>query len=630
MTGAELYVLALVLVAVGMFAAETFPVDVVGLLVLLALILPGVLPVDRALAGFANPALLTVGALFVVSEGVIRTGAVNFVGRWVSAAAGGRPTLMIALILVLVIISSAFVNNTPVVVLAVPLILGLSERYEELSPSRVLMSVSFASILGGTCTLIGTSTNILINSAAGPGKFAPLGMFEFLPLGLVFAAVGMVYLMLAGPYLLPDRKAAERVRPELLKEYLTEVRVGGSSPLVGKRLGDSRLAREDLRLLQLIRGDRIIWPPLDDVVLLAGDVLLIKGELSIVADLLRGGGVELPDDDSGAAPAEPGKRPRDTGKVDTAVIDSSQGFAAVGGRAGADEVHGREWTLAEVVLTPNSRLIGRTIERAAFRKHFGATVLAIRRQGEHIRQQITHLRLRVGDVLLVEGEPAVLDGLAEERDFLLLAGSGQTLADLPARAPIATAILIGVVGLAALQVYPMVVCALAGAAAMIVAGCLSTQKAYSAVSWHILMLVATMIALGQAMEDTGLARTLAVGARDLAAGVDSSWRPYVVLSVFYLLVTVLSNFVSNNAAALLFVPLALETAARLGVSERPFLFAVAYAASAAFALPIGYNTHLLVYGPGGYKLRDFVAFGGPLNLLTWILASLLIPVFWPF
>lgn len=591
MTGAEVFVLVLILVAIALFATERLPVDSVGLLVLVALVLGGVLTPREAIAGFGNPALVAVGALFVVSEGVVRTGAVGYLSLGIVRLVGGRKERVIPLVLALVLVSSAFINNTPIVVIFIPIALGLAERFD-FSPSKILMSVSFASLLGGMCTLIGTSTNLLINSLAASAGFAPLGMFEFLPVGLAFAAVGWTY-MVYGQRLLPSRKASARLSPDALKEYLTEIRIGAGSSHVGRTLAEAGLASTaNLRVLQLIRGERIFWPPLEAVPLAAGDVLIVKGELATVARLLQAKGVEGP--------------------------------------STRDEVRGREWTLAEAVLPPHSRLVGRTLERATFRKHYGVAVLAIQRAGEHVRSQIAELPLKPGDVLLVEGDPEQVASLRGERDLLLLESAAADAATIDTRrAPIATAILCAVVVLASVSEWPMEILALAGALAMVLTRCLSNSRAYQSVSWDILVLIGCMIALGRAMETTGLARTLAQSVGALANPLGDGVRPYVVLSLFYLVCTVISNFVSNNAAAVLLVPIALETARTLGVNERPFLFAVVYGVSASFVLPLD-NTHLLVYGPGGYKLMDFVRFGAPLNVALWVVASVLLPIVFPF
>lgn len=586
-------VLALVVGCVALFVSEWLSVDIVGILVMLALFASGVIDADTALAGFANPAVITVGALFIVSEGLVRTGAVGYLGTALAGAVHGNPGRILPLILALVLVGSAVVNNTPVVVLFVPIVLGLSKEFG-VSPAKLLMPISFVSVLGGTCTLIGTSTNILINGFASQGGFEPLGMFEFLPLGLIFSAVGLTYLLLFSDRLLPDRAEGEQLSPDILKEYLTELRIADDSRLLGQPLGQTPLGTSPkIRVLQLIRGERIHWPPLEQLALETDDVVLIKGEAADVAALLK----------------------RDENPAERSH----------------DEVRSQEWTLAEVVLTPDSRLIGRTLERATFRRYYGgATVLAIRRSGEHIRRQITGLRLKVGDVLLIEAAPRTIESLRSERDFLLLDGAGASVVDPGYRAPLSIAILAGFVITAAAGLAPVVMLAIAAATLMIASGCISSRRAYRSVSWDLLVLIAGMIALGKAMETSGLAAAGAEQLSLLAGGLPAGWRPYVVLSGFYLLVTALSNVVSNNAAAVLFIPLALGTAQTLGVDARPFLFATAYGASAAFALPIGYNTHLIVYGPGGYRLADYLRLGAPLNILLWIVASVTIPLIWPF
>ncbi len=597
MSGLELYVLGLTLLAIGLFVSEVWTVDLVGLLVMLALVFGGVLDVQLAFTGFANKALLTVGALFVVGQGVIQTGAVGYVSRGIAFVSGGRVGLMFPMTLSVVMLCSAFISNTPVVVLFLPIMLGLAERYD-FSPSKVLIPISFASILGGTCTLIGTSTNILINTFSH-GQFEPLRMFEFLPLGLVFSLIGLAYLTLFSFHLLPDRRTVTSLtKPGELKEYLTEIRIVAGSASIGKRLSETISSRHpEVRVLELIRGERILWPQKKDYKLRQGDILMVKGDMAKVVALQRERGLELLPELA----------------------------------AGEDEVRGTELTLAEVVLTPNSKMVGRTLEKIQFRKHHGAAVMAIQRAGAHLhlREKISQLRLRTGDILLVQGDQPTIHGLRGEPDFLLLEGSGQPLVD-EKKAPIAACILLLMVLAAASGIYPISLLALTAAFAMVVTRCLSARRAYQSISWEILVLIACMIALGKGMETTGLARTMSGWIQQASAHLSPELRPYVVLSAFYLLITILSSFISHAAAAILFVPLVLQTASTMGVSARPFLFCVAFAASAAFIAPIGYQTHMIVYGPGGYRMRDFIKFGTPLNLILWLVASLLIPRFWPF
>lgn len=595
-TGPEIVVLLLIGSAITLFVWDRLPPDLVAMGLLLILVFGGLLDIDEALVGFANPALLTLAGLFVLSEGVIRAGVVGYIGQLIAVTARGNLRLVVFITLLVVAVCSAFLNNTPVVVLFIPIVLGLAERYE-FSPSKLLIPISYISILGGTCTLLGTSTNILINSFAGGQAgiaFEPLTMFEFLPLGLVFGGIGLVYVGLLGFRLLPDRRTvAAMPSSSELTEYVTEIRIRPGSRSVGRSVRDAILKRHpQLKVVELIRGEGITWGPTDEV-LAAGDILIVMGDKSRVAALRQRRDLEM-------------------------MLESGQ----------TDDVRVAETTLAEAVLPPKSQLIGRTLEAIHFRKRFGVAVIAIQRHGYHFRD-IAGIRLRVGDLLLVQGETETIHNLRVRRDLLLLEGAGEPVV-MRRRAPLSALIFLAVVVLAALGVWPIAQLAIAGAFLMILTRCLTTQHAYRAVSWDILVLIAGMIALGKAMEHTGLSRTMAGWIELATVGLNDDVRPYFVLATFYLLINATSNVLSNNATALLFVPIVLETAAALGVDNRPFLFCVAFASSAAFCLPIGYQTHLLVYGPGGYRARDFVRFGTPLSIILWLVASVLLPIFWPF
>lgn len=583
-------VLALCVGSVVLFATEWLPYDLVALLLLLILGLSGVLTPAEALAGFANPAVVTVGAMFVLAAGVLRTGALGFVERRIAEVAGSYTTLLL-LTMLLVGAASAFVNSTPVVVVFLPVMLGIaSER--QLLPSRLLMPISYAAILGGTCTLIGTSTNILISELVLEMGEPPIEMFELTPAGLIFAVVGFVYVLLAGPRLLPE---VETVTSTLgLKKgrhYVSEVRIGADSDLVGKPLRKTIAERfPRLQIIDIVRKGFSLWSLPPPVIMEEGDCLVVRGDLNTLLDVHQDDRVEL----------LPGL-PRESLKFNL-----------------------REMVLTELVLTPNSQFLGRTLAEAQFHRRHRLYVMGIMRHGRHIQRGVIHQPLTLGDILLVFGGPGALAALEGNRDFLRMDGVHEAYVNT-AKAPITLAVIASVVVCLSFGLLPLPMVAIAAAVALILTGCISITDAYRSVQGRILVLVIGTLALGLAMEKTGAGHYLAAR----LVGALGPFGPVAVLSGIYFLTTLLTEIMSNNASAVLLIPIAVGTAEAMGIDSRPFIMAVLFGASASFATPIGYKTNTLVYAPGGYRYRDFVKMGMPLKLILWGCATGLIPRLWP-
>lgn len=575
------------LAAVTLFASGRVRLDLVALLVLVALALSGLVTPEEAVSGFSNPATVSVLAMLILSGGLTRTGAVANLGRTI-ARLGGRSEARLCLVVMAVgAVLSAFVNNTAVVAVLMPLTLRLAGD-AGVPPSRLLMPLSFASVLGGTMTLIGTSTNLLVDALARREGLAGFTMFEFTPLGVILAAVGLVYMLLVGRRLLPAHRPRELTELYAVREYLTEIGVAEDSDVVGRSLSEVDL--DGVEVLGIFRGDRrIAWPAA--VAIQPADLLLVHGSIAALVRLKERPGLTL--------------------KPEVEVGD--------------EQLTSEDVVLAEVLIAPNSRLRGRAPREIFFRHRFGLTILAIRRQDSSLRERLSDVRLSVGDTLLVQGLRRDLAELSRDPNFLLL---GEVDAAVPRRGRVwvAIGIMVAVTSLAALGVWPILVTAVAGAVAMVVTGCLTMQEAYDSVDWSVICLLGGIIPLGLALEHSGAARLLADATLSTVGGLG----PAAVLSAFYLLASLLTELMSNNATAVLLSPIAVATAGGLGVDPRPFLVAVAFAASASFMTPIGYQTNLLVYGPGGYRYSDYVRIGGPLNVVCWILAALLIPVFWPF
>jgi di/tricarboxylate transporter len=590
--GSMIAVLVLMGLALFLFVTELVRVDLVGMGLMVAIALLGLVPPEQAFAGFAHPALLTVAAMFVLAAGLNRTGALAFVADRLIRASRGGPLLLLLLLMITAAVMSAFINNTTVVVIMIPLVISLAQKFGT-SPSRLLMPLSFASILGGTCTLIGTSTNLLVSGLAVDAGHAPLGMFELAPIGLAFTAVGITYMVLFGRFLLPDRRpVSAALQGSTHREYLTEIQVGAGSSLVGSTLAESVLSRHpDLAILQVVRGEQILWPPLDKVVIQAGDVLMSRGPVSTIVSVQSEDSLEI-------------------------LPELARGHLRFDPTAA---------TLAEVVILPNSPLVGVQVGDARFRRLYGVVVMALQRRGAHFRDKVTEMELRAGDILLLYGDENAVDKLEAVDEFILLERQ-RALQPPRSRALWALGILAAVVLAATTTLVPLLPAAMAGALLMVLTGCVSPREVYNAIDFKLLVLIAGALGLGAALEATGTASAIAGELVQLTAGIGL----YAVLAAVYLMTTLCTEMLSNNAAAVLMVPIALSTADTLGVDTRPFLVAVTIAASASFATPIGYQTNTLVYGAGGYRFADFMRVGAPLNILLWIMATLLIPLIWSF
>jgi di/tricarboxylate transporter len=596
LTFEQLVVLGVLAGAFIAFITERLPVDLVGLLVMVVLAVTGVLTPEQAFGGFASSALITIACMFVLSEGLIRTGALEVLSEsLLGLAKGKKPRLVVALMLS-VAISSAFVNNTPVAVIFLPVVLAVAANLDIL-PSRLLLPMSYASILGGTCTLIGTSTNLLVSQVAEQHGFRPIGMFELSVPGMIFAVVGFLYLATIGRKLLPRRATVSTAMAGgRIREFVTEIQFPDTSTLVGKGFQEVLATVPGVTPLMVIRGDETFTAPLlpnpRTQFIRAGDVLLLKGEPGSINALVSKEGVTLPPE-LGELMAAPGV--------------------------------GKALTMVELVINPNSPMIGRTIAAVEFsRRHGGASVIAILRRDEHLRKRVGDIRLRMGDTLLVACDEAHLEDLRHTDEFILLEGVTHEVLRRE-KAPLAVGIMVMMVALAALGVLPIAALALAAVAVTVLTGCLPLRLAYGAINSQIVVLIAGMLALGTALESTGLAHM----ASTALLGALAEHGPLAVVGGMYALAMVLTQLVSNNAVAVLLTPVALDTAAELAFAPAPFLFAVLFGASAAFATPIGYQTNLFVYGPGGYRYRDYLRVGTPLNVVLFAVAMFVIPWYWP-
>ncbi|SFF76535.1 Di-and tricarboxylate transporter [Halopelagius inordinatus] len=601
-TGDMLVVFALILLALVLFATEWFPIDVtaISIMVLLMVLEPWTQITPReGIAGFASPATITVLAMLILSTGINRTGIVQLIGRKMAAFAGSDQRKQLAATIGVTGPVSGFVNNTPVVAILVPVIADLAHEGKT-SPSKLLMPLSFASMLGGTLTLIGTSTNILASDiAAQIGAESPelglraFSMFEFTKLGVVVFAVGAVYLMTVGVRLLPERVPAEEdlVEEYALQEYLADVVVPANSPLIGQTVGEA-LGDDDLDIdvLQLIRYGERFSDPLSRKEIHESDTLRLR-----------------------------------TNRQTLERIMDAEGLVFAGGPQTEDDLDpdGEEPVLVEVVIPSGSFLVGETLASSSFRQRYDANVLAFRTRGDVIRDRFEDIRIRVGDTVLVQAPPDSLARLVQNEDFIV----AHEFDDADYRSdkiPFAVAIIGGVVALPALDVLPIVVSALAGVVAMVFTGVLKPTELYSSVEWNVIFLLAGVIPLGTALQQTGAAALLG----DAVAATATFLPAIGVLWVFYLATGLLTSVISNNASVVLMIPVAASAAQSIGANAFAFVLAVTFAASTAFMTPVGYQTNLFVYGPGGYRFSDFLRVGAPLQLLLSVVTVLGIAFFW--
>ncbi|MEO2054333.1 MAG: SLC13 family permease [Nitrospira sp.] len=592
MTAEMFFVLALAATAVILFVAEIFPVDLVALMVMSTLLVSRIISPEEGISGFSNMATVTVGAMFVLSAGLYKTGALNFIG--VHLVRVGKRNFWVALITMMLTIGgiSAFVNNTAAVAIFMPIVLSVA-RDIKVSPSKLLMPLSFAAMFGGVCTLIGTSTNILVDSIAIRHGLPPFGMFEFSRLGLIIFGAGVLYMMMIGVRLIPSTRASGDLTEEFgMGDYLTEIIILPKAKSIGLSLGSSPLIQDlDIDVLEVFRVGRRLLLPAPGIILQEYDILRVRCNVEKIQALQEREGITI----------KSGIEWRD------ADLESTQAV------------------LVEAVVAPNSMLEGKTLKTIRFRHRFGATALAIRHRGDVMHEKLETTTLRAGDALLIEVKHDHMDQLKQHPAFVFI--SEVDLPEFRKRKIIpALIIIISVVTTAAIGLFPIVVSAVVGSVLLVLTGSITLEEAYEAIEWKVIFLLAGVLTLGIALEKTGAALLLS---NVLISGV-GQWGPTALLSAIFFLTMMLTNVMSNNATAALLAPIAIVTAESVGLSPRPFLMAVMFAASLSFMSPVGYQTNTLIYGPGQYRYSDFVRVGTPLNMLFWVLSTWLIPVFWPF
>jgi di/tricarboxylate transporter len=581
--------LAILFTALVLFSFEWVSVDVVALGVLLALILTGLLPPEQAFAGFGSDTVILILGLLILTAALVRTGVVEMTGRWIMQYSGHNPDRALNVVTAAAATLSAFMSNTASTAFFLPIVIGLAKR-AKVSASKLLMPLAFAAILASSVTLIATSTNIVVSGLMSQSGLQPLGMFELAPAGLPIVVIGVLYMLVIGRRMIPDRSDPDELTEEFdLSPYLSEVVILPDSPLVGKSLAESGLGRDlDLTVLRLERDHKTRMAPNAQMQLKAGDELLVQGGRENILKVMNTAGLKL-------------KAEVKFSEADLLAYDTG---------------------LFEVILLPRSPLIGRNLKRLQFRERYGLQVLAVNRLGETIHSKISQLILKMGDVLLLQGDPRQVSAM-EGRLFRVL-GPVETNSANTRMAPVAIAIFVGALAAATFNLLSLPVAMLLGALLVFLTRCITPEEAYREVEWKILILIGSMLALGVAMENSGTAQYLA----NLIVGSLGNSNPLWMLSAFFALTVILTQPMSNQAAAVVVVPVAIQTALLLGLNPRTFAIMIAVAASTSFITPLEPSC-LMVYGPGRYKFMDFIKVGSLLTVIIYIIAILIVPRVWP-
>jgi di/tricarboxylate transporter len=594
------------------FVSERLSPDVTALLALLALLLTGILTPYEAFSGFSHPATISVAAVLVLSSGVERTGVLNYIARRLLTPIGNSEITLTIVIMVIISLLSAFVNNTAAVAVFIPVVIEVCRRTAA-SPSRVLMPMSHAATFGGMCTLVGTSTNLVAHEFALSHGLRGFSMFELGKVGFPMLIAGFAYMLLVGRKFLPRTQPGDVLAMQLGELYLAELIVDPESSWVGQEVNAEHFERDfDVDLIGVLRGGQALPVGDRDRVLAPYDSLLVRGALENVLKLTEQNGVEL-------------HRPRVFGSENAEESDSEQEAAershGKGQEQNESDAHPE---LAEVVVLTTSGLVGRTLKAVRFAETYDAVVLGLRRRGE-VSERPSITPLVAGDMLLVEGTPDALQALAETRGFLVV-GTPARPEQRPGKLVITITTLVAVVLVVSFGVLPIVTAATAGCAVLMLTGCLRPIEAYRAIDLSLVFILAGSLALGAALNKTGITTVLA----DWLAGISGTTGPFLVMAGFFVVAVLVSELMSNSGTVALLGPITISVAAKMGINPMSLLAAITFGSSAAFAMPIGYQTSLMIYGPGGYRFKDFILMGIPLDVILGFLALLLIPYFWPF
>ncbi len=584
---------SVLLLTLYLLITEKISVDLTAIGIMVILVVSRILTPREAIGGFANPAVITVGAMFVVSKGMMRTGGVEFLGRKIIKIANGNYKLALIIILLSVAVASAFINNTPVVILFIPVIMTMCCEYG-LSPSKFLIPVSYASILAGTCTLIGTSTNIIISDLSVSNGYDGLAMFELAKLGVPLAVIGIVFLFFAAPKVLPAlANPVCQLQNSDHRQYLAELKIPQGSNVVNRNSNEIFTTKyPSIKVIELINKSHIYHPDRDVMSIAEDDTLLVKGSLNDLVAILHNEEVELPSSEKG-------------------LVLGAQKDAPI---------------VVELIISPHSSFRGEKLLKTDLAKNDEVHIIAVKRINLHLtKRQIHDVRLQTGDVLLIWCPESKLESIRSGTDYIVVEDVYEELVH-KRKAWWSIINFVCMIGTATLGIADIMTCALTAAFLMIITGCLQMRDAYKALQGDVLMLIAGTIALGAAMQKSGASQLYAESFLSLFA----TFSPLIVLGAVILLTSVCTQILSNNATAVLLLPIAISTAAGIGVDPKPFIVGICFGASACFATPVGYQTNLMVYGPGGYSFKDYMKLGIPLNLFVVLSSTLFIPLIWPF
>ncbi len=584
---------AILLITVFLLITEKISVDLTAIGIMVLLVVSRILTPKEAVGGFANPAVITVGAMFVVSKGMMRTGGVEFLGRKIINMAQGNYKLALIIILLSVAVASAFINNTPVVILFIPVVMAMCCEFG-LSPSKFLIPVSYASILAGTCTLIGTSTNIIISDLSISFGYDGLTMFELGTLGVPLAIAGIIFLYFLAPKVLPGlANPTCQLKDSAHRLYLAELKIPEKSDLIGKNPDEIFEEKyPSIKVLELIKKSYIYHPKRIKMVTSADDVLLVKGSLNDLVAILHNEDVELPMSENG-------------------LVLGAQKDAPI---------------VVELIISPHSSLRGQQLQHTNIAKDADVNIIAVKRTNLHLTErQILDIRLQTGDILLIWCDEKKLESIRSGTDYIVIEDVYEELIH-KRKAWWSIINFICMIGTATLGVADIMTCALTAAFLMIITGCLQMRDAYRALQGDVLLLIAGTIALGTAMQKTGASQLYA----ETFLGLFTGLSPAIILGAVILLTSICTQILSNNATAVLLLPIAISTALAIGVDPKPFIVGICFGASACFATPMGYQTNLMVYGPGGYSFMDYMKLGIPLNIFVVVASTLFIPMIWPF
>lgn len=571
------------------FISEIIPIDTTALLVMTVLITTGLVTPLEGISGFANEATITILALFIIGAGLDNSGAINYLGKKLQRYFLNDEWKVMATMMLVVGFFSAFMNNTALVVVFIPILLRIS-RVTDLSSNRLLMGLSFAAMMGGATTVIGTSTNLLVSSMARESGIGSFKIFEFTAIGALLFLGFFIFMLLVGRFLIPKRKAGTLSSAYQLKDFVTEFVVPVGSPLVGSTLGSLPFFNDpDVTVIEVIREGKTLWLPRSHERLLSNDTILIKGGVDDIVNIKSFKDLEFP---------------RDFSEIDR-DLDSG------------------ELVLAEVMVLPSSKIAGRKMKRIAFNELYNAVPLAVKKKGGVYSGKQVNYRPQIGDTILLETQKKNLPFLNNHQDLGVLYEHTRQVYD-KRKVIWSFSIVALVVILAAFDIVPILTSSLIGSVLMLVSKSVSLQKAYQFVEWQVIFLLAGLLPLGIAIHNTGLDKIVGDGIFDMTEG----WPVQLIISLLFLITVVLTSVISNQATAILLVPVAISLAMDLGLSPKPFLLTVMFAASTSFATPIGYQTNTLIYGAGNFKFMDFLKVGGILTLVIWLLASFLIPMFY--